>query len=173
MTNLGYGTTGDLKNTIAMAKAGITYVDIPYEGTAPAIVGLLRGDGDFMITVVAVADDYVQKGDLRPILTFTEERLPLYPDVESLGELDLLPNPAHTRALMTAAGTPEEIRQMVEDAFVKASQDPEFRAWAEKSGHTEMLDLILGKDVLGGLEGSEAIFNEFKDVMLPHLTREI
>jgi len=167
--NCGIGTTSDVLNAIIMARAGITnYVDIPYSGTATAVTGLLRGDGDFFsCSHLGLPEDYVKKGDLRAITTLTAERTKLYPDVPSTGELGLGPLPEKIRGIFAAPGTPEEIRKILEDAFLKAVQDPDLKAWGEETGRPT--DLMPGADVLASIKAAEEAFKEFEDIIKEHL----
>jgi len=88
---------------------------------------------------------FFQTGDLRPLFVPQPDRNALIPDVPTARELNL-PNVNDLEVLGTSTygfavgpGTPRDRVQLLQEATLRAMQDPEFMAWARESGTTDDL----------------------------------
>jgi len=61
-------------------------VHIPYKGTAPAVTDVIAGNISMILTGVPPQLSFVKAGRLRPIAVATAKRLPMFPDVPTIGE---------------------------------------------------------------------------------------
>jgi tripartite-type tricarboxylate transporter receptor subunit TctC len=89
---------------------------------------------------------YVEKGDLVPITVLSNERLPEFPQTETLLKSEGL-NPAKIkyaklamlmsepgRIVLAPPGVPKERISFLEKAILACLKDPEVVSWAQKSG---------------------------------------
>jgi tripartite-type tricarboxylate transporter receptor subunit TctC len=68
------------------STAGVFAVHIPYAGAAPAQLGLLAGQTDFMFDNLASAAPQIRAGRLRAFAVTTRTRAASFPDLPTLGE---------------------------------------------------------------------------------------
>jgi tripartite-type tricarboxylate transporter receptor subunit TctC len=88
---LNYGsagmlTQGALGMEIIKATLGLNIQGVPYQGNAPALVALLGGQVELMLSDIASAAQHIQAGKLRVLAVNTDSRLPNLPDVPTLAE---------------------------------------------------------------------------------------
>jgi len=104
-----------------------------YGGTGEILPASLRGDFDVWTNAGPAHIPYVKSGDLRVILQFGAKRMPVFPNVPTAKELgyDLIAE--ILRLVAAPPGTPADRARVLEEAFLKAMNDPEFKAWVEKS----------------------------------------
>jgi tripartite-type tricarboxylate transporter receptor subunit TctC len=130
-----YGTAGVGTGThIAGAIVGAHdkhFTDIPYKGTAPALVDVLSGQVDFIMEAETILDPYLKTGKLRPLAVMSPTRLSTYPDVPTLAELGVN-DYGYTRWSVIVANKtadPEMIKRIQ-----KAVSQPEFIAKLSEFG---------------------------------------
>jgi tripartite-type tricarboxylate transporter receptor subunit TctC len=106
-----------------------------YKGGTEVAAGLMRGDGDMGILNLTSFYRYVESGDLRVVLTFTEKRQPLTPDVPSATELGYPKATAckSWKVLFGPPGLPANITETLRVALKKSLDDPKLQAWAAKA----------------------------------------
>lgn len=91
---LNYGspgqlTSGHLSMEMLNLAAGIKITHIPYKGGAPAIIDLLGGRIQFLISGPPGVLPYIKAGRLKPIATTAAKRSPGLPDVPTFQESGL------------------------------------------------------------------------------------
>jgi tripartite-type tricarboxylate transporter receptor subunit TctC len=62
-------------------------IAVPYKGGKRSMAGLLRGEVDFHQTNLVSAIDFIKAGKVRALAVTTKERLKVFPDVPTYGEL--------------------------------------------------------------------------------------
>jgi len=91
---LNYGspgplTSGHLSMELLNLQAGINITHIPYKGGAPAIIDLIGGRIQFMISGPPGVLPHIKAGRLKPIATTAAKRSPGLPDVPTFAESGL------------------------------------------------------------------------------------
>ena len=91
---LNYGspgqlTSGHLSMELLNLRAGINITHIPYKGGAPAIIDLIGGRIQFMISGPPGVLPHIKAGRLKPIATTAAKRSPGLPDVPTFAEAGL------------------------------------------------------------------------------------
>ncbi|HYE71616.1 MAG TPA: tripartite tricarboxylate transporter substrate binding protein [Aquabacterium sp.] len=121
----GNGSAGHLAGEMFKRDAGIFAVHIPYNGGNPAQLALLSGQVDFNFDNLATAAPNIRAGKLKPLAVTTLQRSPNLPDVPPVA--DTLKGFAIDTwwGLVAPAGTPREVVQRLNQAFVTALQSPE------------------------------------------------
>ncbi|AWP57455.1 Bug family tripartite tricarboxylate transporter substrate binding protein [Bordetella bronchiseptica] len=132
---LNYATTGKggilhLAGAALVRDAGLSAVDIPYNGTAPAMTALMSGQVEFLFGTFSDALPMVKGGRVKALAVAAEARSPLIPDVPTLTEALGRPNAERGtyQAVLAPRGTPEaivrqlssEIDQVLGDAAIRA-----------------------------------------------------
>ena len=123
----GNGSAGHLAGEMLKQSAGIFAVHIPYNGGAPAQLGLLSGQVDFNIDNLATAAANIKSGRLRALAVTSAQRSPVLPDVPPMA--DSLPGFAIDTwwGIIAAAGTPSDTVNRLNQIFTSALNTPELR----------------------------------------------
>ena len=108
-----------------MTKIDITH--IPYKGTAPAVTDLIAGNISMMITGVPPQLAFVKAGRLRPIAVATAKRLPMFPDLPTIGETVKGYEATQWYGILAPAKVPKTYIDRLNAAVVKALHSPETR----------------------------------------------
>lgn len=124
----GNGSAGHLAGELLKNQAGIFAVHIPYNGGAPAQLGLLSGQVDFNIDNLATAAANIRAGKLRALAVTTAQRSNVLPDVPTMAET--LPGFEIDTwwGLVAPAGTPADRLGQLNAAFTAALQSAEVKA---------------------------------------------
>lgn len=128
--NVATGATMHLLNA-AMFKnmAGVSWVDVPYKGSGPAINDLMAGQVDLMFDQLPSSLAQVQGGRLKAIAVTSRQRTSVAPDIPTIAESGL---PAFEATswwgVFAPPKTPPEIVAKLNAAVQQALTDPKLRA---------------------------------------------
>ena len=128
----GYGATGHLATALFAQEAGAKLDLIPYRGAAPAVTDLLGGHVDLFFGTPQSFVQQVATGALRDYGITAQDKLPEFPNAESLSKmlgpkLDVV----YWQAIFAPAGTPEAVIKTLNDALQQAVSDPAIvKNWA-------------------------------------------
>ena len=130
---LSYGSAGNgssLHQNGEMFKhaAGVSILHVPYKGAGPAMTDFRGGRVDMMFSYVGSVLPGVKAGELRMLAIGSPKRLPLLPDVPTVGEAVGQPDyDADTwTGLVAPAGTPPEVIERLNkasNAALEANRD--------------------------------------------------
>jgi tripartite-type tricarboxylate transporter receptor subunit TctC len=120
----GVGSAQHLQGELLKQKTGTDMVHIPYRGAAPAILDILAGRVDFMITNMADVTRQVQAGALRLLAISDDEPFPLFPEVPPLARLVPGFDVVGWFAICGQKAMPAEVVARWEDAVRRAMADP-------------------------------------------------
>lgn len=128
---LSYGSTGPggvqhLAAAAFAAEAGVEMLHVPYQGSAPALQGLIAGEIDVFFDGITPATPFLSSGEIRPLAVTTRERIPSL-DAPPLSEAGF-PGYEMTSwwAVVGPKGLTEERRDFIAEAVQQALQEPEF-----------------------------------------------
>jgi len=127
---------------IGLANASKTKLNyVPYGGSAPAMVAVLSGDGDAVISSLSEQTEYIKGGKLRPLAMVETAAFdfPGYGRIPAVGEKypDIAKMPARTwLGFAIPADTPKPLVEKIDQAFLRAVKDPEVRSTFEKINAT-------------------------------------
>lgn len=119
----GVGTTPHVVMDELMAKRGLSYVHVPYKGTAEQMLAVASGQVQVGINSNGFAP-FVESGKLRLIVTFGEHRHKRWPTVPTLKELGHGIVASSPYGLAGPRGMPASVVQVLHDAFKAALFDP-------------------------------------------------
>jgi len=124
-----------LASAMLMRAAGVTIVEIPYKGTAPAVADVLGDRVDFTLADLVAVGPHRRDGALRLLATTGSRRAPLAPDVPTVAEQGF---PGFTAfswsSIVVPRATPPEVVATLRSALRQALREPEFRERIERLG---------------------------------------
>ncbi len=124
----GPGTTNDLGARYFIAENKLKIEMIPHKGASQAQIALLSGEVDMLVIGTAAAASHVQAGKLRALAALGKNRDPAVPDVPTVAEAGMPWFTVDTwYGVLAPAGTPRDIINRLNSAFVKMLNDPAMR----------------------------------------------
>ncbi len=130
----GNGGAGHLATEYFKLMAKIDMGHIPYKGTGPALIDLLAGQTQLVFGGVPGSIGHIKSGRLRALGVSTSSRLPVLPDVPTVGES--LPGYEATQwyGVLAPAGTPAPIVSVLNKEIVSGLKDPKMQARLSDNG---------------------------------------
>jgi tripartite-type tricarboxylate transporter receptor subunit TctC len=92
----GAGSSNHLGLDVFIRRAGIQAEIVPYQGNAPQLTALIRGDIPMVTDSIATSMGFVRDGSIRPLAVTGARRAALLPDVPPVAEAANLPGYAST-----------------------------------------------------------------------------
>jgi len=113
----GIGTIPHLSVENLGEALKVKFTQVPFRGDAPMLPVLLKGDLDFG----AAAVSSIRGQNFRPLVVFSDQRHPAYPDAPTAKELGVPhPVPPGHNGVFAPKGLPAEVRAMLERACAAA-----------------------------------------------------
>ena len=104
--------------------ADIKVVHVPYKGAAPALLDVIAGNAQYIITSPIAAGAHMSGGRVRAIATTGTERNPSLPDLPTIAETVPGYEITQTWGIVVPAGTPPEVASRLNDEIVKVMACP-------------------------------------------------
>ena len=120
----GVGSAQHLSGELLQQRTGVRMAHVPYRGASPAVVDILGGRTDFMITNMADITRQVQDGALRLLAIGDDGGSPLFPEVPPLSRLVPGFSVVGWFALCGPKNTAPEALRRWEEAVRRAMADP-------------------------------------------------
>ena len=131
----GNGTTIHLAGEIFQGAANIKIRHIPYKGSNPALLDVLAGNIDLMVSSLPSAMGQIKAGKLRVLAVTSAKRSTSLPDAPTVAELGYKDFDVSTwYGLFMPAGTPKEIVRAVNGEVNKLLATPEMRSAIQAQG---------------------------------------
>jgi len=135
--NYASGNTGGIaygayiKNTY-----GLDITHVPYKSTPPALVDLIGGQAQVMMTDVATGTPMIRSGRVKALGVASAQRNPLLPDVPTFAEQGLATPPDMSGWWVVAApvGTPDAVLTRLNTELVKVLNTPDVRGKMLQNG---------------------------------------
>ncbi len=138
----GVGTTPHVVIDELMRRRGLSYIHVPFKGTAEQMVAVASGQLMAGVNSTGFAP-FVDSGRLRLLVTFGEQRTKRWPQVPTLKELDHGIVATSPYGIGGPRGLPGAVVQVLHDAFKAAMHEPAHVA--ELAKYDQELD-YLGPD---------------------------
>lgn len=144
------GASGHIQGLLLQAS-GLDIKCVPFGSGAELTLAVLNGTVDFAFPTTGQALGFVKSGDMRALAIFGEEPSEVFPGVPPITDVvkefkKYMPL-SFPSCVLLKKGTPAKVRNTIMDAFVKASKDPEWLAFANNLNY-KLRHNITGKDVL-------------------------
>lgn len=128
MGSAGTGNITYLAGEYAVSKLGFKVTHVPYQGSAPAIVGLMGGSTDMMFDALPSSMTQAQAGKIRPFAVLDDKRFAGLPEVPTAAELGYSGIEASAWfGLVAPAGTPPAIVERMNQGVNQALAQPELQ----------------------------------------------
>jgi len=125
----GNGTTIHLAGEIFKSAANIKMRHVPYKGSNAAMMDVLAGNVDLMVSSLPSAMSQIQSGKLRPLAVTSARRSSSLPEVPTVAELGYKGFDVSTwYGLFMPAGTPKQVVTTVNAEVNKLLATPEMKA---------------------------------------------
>jgi tripartite-type tricarboxylate transporter receptor subunit TctC len=82
----GTGSAPHLAGQLLATLSGAKAVHVPYQGGAPALIGVLRGDVDMYFSSIAGARSFLESKQMRALGVSGDRRLAMLPDIPTVSE---------------------------------------------------------------------------------------
>ena len=127
----GRGSASHLSMVLFLKNLNLKISSVPFSGGGESVTALAGKHVDFVVVGVATAYPLVKAGKLRPLIILSNVKDETYPDVPNLKDLKIdVPTASFIRGLVGPPGVPKERVKILEQALLKAANDPKFREWA-------------------------------------------
>jgi tripartite-type tricarboxylate transporter receptor subunit TctC len=149
----GPGSAPHLAGQLFVTLLGVKAVHVPYQGGAPAMVGVIRGDVDMYFSSIAGARSFVDSRQVRALAVSSSRRVKAMPEVPTVAEAGVAGfaidgwygfiGPAHMPARVTSR---------LSNAIEKALNDPDLISRLQQEGEEvaggtpEQFDALLRSD---------------------------
>ena len=121
----GNGSAGHLAGEMFKQGAGVYALHIPYRGANPAQLALLSGEVDYNIDNLAAAAPNIRAGKLKALAVTSLNASPMLPGVPPLSDTLKGFSIDTWWGLVAPAGTPRNVIEQLNKAFVTALNAPE------------------------------------------------
>ncbi|MBN8749569.1 Tripartite tricarboxylate transporter family receptor [Xylophilus ampelinus] len=131
--NAGTGGVSHLAALALQQKLGTTFTHAPFQGNAPAIVALLGGHIDAVMSSPSEVATYVTGRKVRPLAVLADQRMPgMFEQVPTLKERKVDLTMGTWRGIAVPKGTPPEIVAKLTAASTQAANDPSVKESMER-----------------------------------------
>ena len=130
----GVGSPAHLAGEMLNLLAGIRLIHVPYKGAAPALVDVIAGNAQLIITSPIAAGGHIQTGRVRALATTGAERNPSLPDLPTIAETVPGYEISQSWGLVAPAATPPSIVKRLSDETAKALRLPDVKEQVLKTG---------------------------------------
>ncbi len=124
----GLGATGHLAGEMFKMMAGIDIVHVPYNGAAPALVGVTAGEIQMLMSALSSGLAFIKAKQVRALGITGLKRVHSLPDVPAIAEVLPRYEAISWYALITRAGTPRAIIDRLNQASAQVINSPEVRS---------------------------------------------
>lgn len=122
----GVGSSTHLGGELLKQHGKLFITHIPYKGAGDAMLGVVSGQVDVLVTAAPTAIPQVKGGKVRALMVTSPKRLPSLPDVPTTAELGLAGfNATNWFGLAAPRGTPPAILERLQAEVKKALAQPD------------------------------------------------
>lgn len=128
VATLGFGSVDDFSLRTVAAK-GAKVVQVPFSKPGERYISILGGHADLLYEQAGDVRQFLDSGEMRPLLVFGSERFEAFPDVPSSKELGYDVALPQFRAIVVRSGTPPEAIEKISAALAKVAASDEYKAF--------------------------------------------
>ena len=124
----GPGSLSHLAGELMMRQANIKMTHIPYKGGGLAIIDVIAGQVQMIVSDALPVAQHLKSGKVRPLAITSAKRSPLFPDIPTFAEAGLQGITAvNWWGAFLPAGTPQAVVNQYQTALVKVMADPDLK----------------------------------------------
>ena len=133
----GVNSVHDFAYRLFRKSSGVDAAAIPFQGDAPAIVGILGGHVDVAFIGAVAAAEHLKAGKLVGLITTAPERSAQFPDMPTMAEKGYGEAGIVTwGGIFAPAGIPKEVAGKLAQTYKKAADSAELKQKLENVGFT-------------------------------------
>lgn len=156
----GSGTQNHVALLVLADEIGESFKYVPYDGGGKAISALLGGEVDIVVSEPSEVESQVEAGEVRPLLTFSKERLPVYPGTPTLADkYNTDTEVMQFRGYVVKEGTPEERVDYLRDLFEEVYDTDEVQDYMAKNNMEP--SFLKGEEFFDFVEDQKKIYEKF------------
>ena len=126
---------GHLAGELLNSSAGIHMQHVPYKGSGQAVIDLLAGQVQIMVSGMSSVMPHIKGGKLRPLAVTGAQRSPATPEVPTIAEAGYPGFEASAwYSVMAPAGTPKPVVSRLNGEILRALKMPEVKDRLENVG---------------------------------------
>ncbi len=128
------GSASHLAGAMFRSMTGVQMLNVPYKGSAQALIDVMAGQAQLMFPNSAVVPPHLKSGKLKALAVTSAERSPLFPDLPAVSET--VPGFAATtmNGFWAPARTPEAIVRRLNQEAVRIIRTPEMKSRLATNG---------------------------------------
>lgn len=130
VATLGFGSVDDFSLKTISAN-GAKVVQVPFSKPGERYISILGGHADLLYEQAGDVRQFIDSGEMRPLLVFGEERFAAFPDTPSSKELGYDIALPQFRAIVMRAGTPPEAIEKMSAALAKVAASDEYKQFLD------------------------------------------
>ncbi len=130
------GSTAHLSAELFKMMAGIDITHVPYKGAAPALVGVISGEVQMLISGLSANIPAIKSGQVRALGITSPKRLAMMPDLPTIAEAVPGYEADSWYVVLTREGTPKAIVTRLNELSIKVIDSPDVRARLDAAGVT-------------------------------------
>jgi len=166
---VGLASTAGVGLVITADTLGMNVNPVPHGGSSEVLMSALRGDIDWLQYPFDFLMPYIKNNEVIPLLIFSTERNPELPDVPTVAELgypELAEIVQLHRVMGISPDVPENIVQILRDAFQQTVKDPDFQKDLKTAGYTPTP--LSGEETAAVVAQHLEQFAKYKDLILQY-----
>lgn len=136
MASGGIGTMTHVAGELFEMMTGVKLLHVPYHGSPPALVDLLRGQTQVMFDTLPTSIAFIEAGKLRPLAVTTKTGLDILPGVPPMNKFVPGYETSFWLGIGAPRGTPAEIVAILNKEINAALNDPKVRSQLARLGDT-------------------------------------
>jgi len=149
MSSTGPGGLPFVVYSLLNTVSGVEFNLIPFDGEGPSLTAMLGGHVDFTIVGLSAARELYRADKVKPLVVISNEPIEGMEEIPVIGEILPEYNPylpwGPFYGVYVKKETPEEVKQILRDAYKKAFEEEQFQAFLKDFGAVPM-----------GISGKEA-----------------
>jgi tripartite-type tricarboxylate transporter receptor subunit TctC len=130
----GVGSPAHLAGEMLNLLAGIQLTHVPYKGAAPALLDVIAGNAQLIITSPISAGAHMRAGKVRALAVTGAERNPSLPELPTIAEAVPGYEISQTWGLVAPSGTPAPIVRRLSEEIAKAMSAADVKDRVLKTG---------------------------------------
>jgi tripartite-type tricarboxylate transporter receptor subunit TctC len=130
----GIGSPAHLAGEMLNLLAGIKLVHVPYKGAAPALLDVIAGNAQLIITSPIAAGAHMNAGRVRALATTGAQRNPALPELPTIADTVPGYEISQSWGVVAPAGTPPAVVRRLNEDIVKAMGQPDMKERVLKIG---------------------------------------
>lgn len=129
----GYGTQDDVTLKL-LANAGIEMENVPFQAPAERYASPIGGHTAAIYEEPGDVGQFIAAGQLKPVVVFSTDRHPAFPDVPTSAELGIdISGLDNYRSIAVAAGTPADVIAKLAEAVATATASEKWQAFCAET----------------------------------------